>query len=324
MGIVVERVDPVFEDDSFVLDLVRTNAPYWSTMKYLRSPAHLSVSQPRGGAAAPAPRLPGNSWFRGDWAYAGQVLVPGAERLLHHEPFVVAARRALDGALVRPQTIYVNLNTEGPDPDAGHRDVPMYRGIDRNEHGVTVCHLMLRSGLFERWRVRIATAVSWFSDQTGGGFVYWPDGPDHAPHRHGPPFRNTSLVSDNEAMYHHIEAIGSGVHPEGLSPASVLELDPDRPGWWRIRDEERIVARYPEREVRISVSWKGLVFDDEADAVRFDEHTDDLTIERVGEIFFDLLRREGALQHWPDAGLDDPVVLGLLNERYPRLVPQPA
>jgi hypothetical protein len=67
---------------------------------------------------------------------------------------------------------------------------------------------MGRSGLFKRWAVQIAGALTWFYDQPDGDFDYWPHGPDAASaHEYGP-FGNVALVADNDRMPHRVGRIG--------------------------------------------------------------------------------------------------------------------
>lgn len=304
----IARLDPVFADDGFVLDMVHANAPYWTTIRYVLSPAAL--------AARPKPA--GTPWFRGDWAYAGAPLVAGAERFLDHEPFHAAAREVFGGdeSIVRPAIVYLNLNSQGRAPDRGHRDVPLYRGIDRNVHGVNLCHVMRDSGLFERWRIPIATAVAWFSDQRGGAFVHWPAGPRAAPVAYGPPFRNTALVSDNDAMFHCVAAVGDGDAPRGITADSVLGPVPGRDGRWHITEDGMPLAEYDFADIRISVSWKAFVFADVAAARVYDEHSDDLTIDRVAQILSAELGRE-----LTGESLAQTDVIDDLQRRWPREIP---
>ena len=316
MGTTVVALDPVFDDDAFVLDMVVANAPYWTTLRY--------VTPPTGGNG---PKPPGTPWFRGDWAFGGRPLVEGAERILAHDPFHAAAREVFAGgdprAVVRPWSVYLNLNTAGRIPDAGHLDVPLYRGIDRNEYGVQICHVMRESGLFERWRVPVATAVSWFSDQEGGAFTYWADGPEEPPSRHEPPFRNTALVADNDTMHHRVEPVGRTEAAAGITVDSLLQPSIGSPGRWEIVDDGVVLADYDLAEVRLSVSWKAMVFADEADARRHDEHTDDLTVAQVAELLGADLARRGIAEPIEAETLLDPPTMSVLLAAYPRRPPLP-
>jgi hypothetical protein len=53
-----------------------------------------------------------------------------------------------------------------------------------------------------------AGAVSWFHEGPGGGFHYWPVGPDGPMASEVSPFGNVAIVADNDRMYHRIGRIG--------------------------------------------------------------------------------------------------------------------
>src|SRR4029079_16348362 len=137
-----------------------------------------------------------------------------------------------------------------------------------------------RSGLFERWRVRIATAVAWFYESEGGGLTYWPDGPDEAPATLRPR-TNTALVGDNDVMFHRVESVGGSDDDmvRGLTLDSELVSRSD--GAWEVNDHGQVLGQWAASRVRVSLSWKALVFRDEHEARAFDEHTDDLTVATV-------------------------------------------
>ena len=130
----------------------------------------------------------------------------------------------------------------------------------------------------------IATAVAWFYADQGGGFTYWPDGPDAAPLTR-PAETNTDVVGDNDVMFHRVESIGGPDDDmvRGLTLDSRLQADGQR--GWRVVEGERELATYRHDQLRISVSWKAQVFAD-ADAARvYDEHADDLTLDAVLDRF---------------------------------------
>ncbi|NQZ98956.1 MAG: hypothetical protein HRU01_20830, partial [Myxococcales bacterium] len=171
-------IDRAFVDPDAVRAMVPQHAPYWPTLRYAASPAELrSFGR---DAAPPTQRV--MPWFRGDWAY-DEPLVEGAETILATPAFAQAAGELFDAGVVRPQIVYVNLMVAIPFAGQAHIDVPAFRGMDRTEYPVWLLHAMNRSGLFEPWRVDIATAVAWFFEGEGGEFDYWPDGPRNPPSR---------------------------------------------------------------------------------------------------------------------------------------------
>lgn len=308
-------VDEVLPDAATVRRLVEANAPYWPVQRYFSSAqeqAALSDSV-RGieGASGAAPLIVGPV-FRGDWAY-DRALVDGVEVFLHNERFVDAARTLFGGAVVRPQIVYVNLTTPMPAGDPGHTDVPAFRGVDRTGYPVWLLVTMGRSGLFERWRIPIATAVAWYYDGDGGGFTYWPDGPDKSPVKRTTR-SNTAVVGDNDVMFHRVDAVGDEKMPWNMTLDSVLEHAGGDD--WRIVDGDDVLAAYRWGDVRISVSWKAQVLRDEDEARLVDEHVDDLSFERVLEVFAADLAERGRPVAIPDDPRHDPGLVATLTDAY--------
>src|SRR5688572_8206912 len=203
-----------------------------------------------------------------------------------------AARRVFSGTVVRPHTVYANVQLPAIGTDFGHTDVPEFRGITRDRYPVALLHIMNRSGLFRRWQLDICTAVSWLWDGPGGDFVLWTNGPDEAADRYTAPLTNRAVVSDNDRVFH---AVGDFAHPDGpapghLTPTSEVVASDDG---WLLRDGARSIGTWPRRMVRLSVSWKAYVFRDQDAAERCDEHTDDLDEARVIDIFATEMARRG-------------------------------
>ena len=134
--------------------------------------------------------------------------IPGVDGILHNERLIAAAGEVFDAEIVRPQIVFSNLTAPMPQ-NRKHTDVPTFRGVERSQYPAWVVNAMAMSGLFERWRVKVATAVAWYYDGPNGGFSYWPDGGD-APEVTIEPPSNTAVVGDNDFMFHRVEAVGDG------------------------------------------------------------------------------------------------------------------
>ena len=154
----------------------------------------------------------------------------------------------------------------GPVPFVPHTDVPAFRGVTRDDHPVWLLGQMMNSGLFEDHRIKLATAVSWFYEGPGGEFHYWPEGPDGDHAVIGTPYENIAVVADNERTYHGVAPVGVDeplIH--GLTYRHLLHrVD----GGWEMRDDDVPVHRASDDDVRITVSWKGEIYTDEADRAR--------------------------------------------------------
>jgi hypothetical protein len=316
-------IDRVLDSPGLVRELVLANAPYWPVYRYFSDGAELAATgAPVDDPAGPM-RVP--PWFRGDWA-TDRPLVAGIEAILHSAAFARAARelyRLSTDAVIRPQLVYVNLMLPMPAADVGHTDVPAFRGIRRDRHPVWLLSVMGHSGLFESWRIRIATAVSWWYEGEGGEFSCWPDGAD-APPVVLPARHNTALVGENERMFHRVERIGKPgdeLELPGLGLEAELASDGSD---WEIRQDGRTLARLPFEAARISISWKAEVFANPGEAHTADAHLDDLEIDRVWQIFSADLRERGV----PVAPGPDPLsnkhfiaALGRAYARTPSILP---
>ncbi|MFP3901612.1 MAG: hypothetical protein ACLFXM_12215 [Acidimicrobiia bacterium] len=306
-------LDRAVDDPELVDQLVDRHQPYWPVQRYIATGAeYATLSGDRG-----ATELPVAPVFRGDWAVDGRPL-PGVEPVLASPRFAAAARQVFGGEIVRPTTVYVNLTWQLPFPQgAGHTDIPAFRGFDRSEHPVAFLAIMGASGLFEDVRVKIATAVSWFYAGGDGGFEYWPDGPDAPPVVHEGAIHNTAVVADNDVLWHRVRPTGrpeDGMVAMGLD-SELVRLDGDT---WGIVEDGRELARFPREKLRVSLSWKAIVFDDEADRRRHDDHSDDIDLPEVIARFETDLRHRGVDLHLPEDPRRDPTVLRTLQDVYVR------
>jgi hypothetical protein len=284
-------VDPVFDDPGRLRALFERSGPYWNQGRYLTAAG--AASQMPSGTTSTA----GIPWFRQDWALGGEPLVDGAAELLHLPAFIDAAEKVFAGTVVRPHTLYANVQVPTRATDEGHTDVPEFRGVTRDRYPVALLHVMNRSGLFTRWQLPICTAVTWLWDGPGGEFLLWEHGPDQPATAFGPSLTNKAVVADNDRVFHGIGdfAIDAGPRPEQLTADSeVVSVD----GTWQLRragapTTTESVVSWPAHTVRLSVSWKAYVFADGAAARAYDEHTDDLDEAQVVDTFVRALAERG-------------------------------
>ena len=269
------RVQPVFDDPAEVQSVIRAVDPYWPILRYAGSDKETAVLAADGRTEFFVP-----PWFRRDFALRGAALVDDAELILDNPRFVAAARQVFGHeTVVRPTTVYVNVMVPSPLPFVPHTDVPAFRGVTRDDHPVWLLGQMMNSGLFEPWRIKLATAVTWFYDGPGGAFHYWPDGPEGAAEVIEAPYPDVAVVADNERTYH-------GVGPVGADQPLITDLTLDSllhrvEGGWEVRTAGQPAQPVSDGDVRITVSWKGEVYADEAEQERVDAHTDDLDLDQV-------------------------------------------
>ena len=229
------------------------------------------------------------NYFRETYAYDRPV-VDGIEGFLWHEGFLEAARATFDCPVIVPAIVYANLLVPGQEL-AVHTDVPEFRGANRTKDPEWLLVAMHHSGLFERWRIPIATGVSWFHGCHGGDFAFYPDGPDGQPAT-VPAAHNTAVLLDTDSIFHGVDRVAEG--PAPLPPLKIgMRLTYEGSDSWRVGSDGETVIGYRWDDLRFSVSWKAYCFPDERSRRTAQEHTDDLTREQVMSMLLaDLRRRE--------------------------------
>jgi hypothetical protein len=149
------RVEPAYSDRDAVWRAVRDHAPY----------PMMVAGAGYGEMMQFAPLEP---WFRTSWAADGNRVDESIRVLLNDPRFIDGAAKLFGAEIVRPQSLVVNVM--GP-METGHRhvDVPTYRGFSAK---VPIWFPMVMgvSGLFDRWTVRVAGALTWFYDGTDGEY----------------------------------------------------------------------------------------------------------------------------------------------------------
>lgn len=216
-----------------------------------------------------------------------------------------------------PHSMQFNIGGPSHSYDAGHFDGPNWRGINTVNTRPWLIAVMAKSGLFDAWKVETAQIITYFFDSDqGGGFTYWPDGPDAQPKRIAPPFRGTTIVSDNSKMYHRREANG----PAELRDCPDLEIHTtlhwEGDDQWVLRNHDREIGRFTDTDRRTLFHWTGLVFQDMAEVRAFTEHSDDLTTSKVFELLIGDLHRRGVKFTEPTDPAHDPQFIELLSRTY--------
>jgi hypothetical protein len=182
---------------------------------------------------------------------------------------------------------------------------------------VWLLSVMGSTGLFHRWAVPVAAALTWAYDRAGdGAYEFWPDGPAAAPATVDAPFGNHALVGDNDYMFHRVAAIGDPEQwalAQRFSIHARLEYHADAAC---VVDGDEVALTYDPAEIRASLLWRGLTFADAADERRFDEHLDDLDFARIERVFRDDLDARGRRAPTSTDVANDPAWMALLNETY--------
>ena len=284
------RMASAFDDPDRVLDLIHKGAPY-KTLAAVHKDPNEGLTRP---------------WFRNFWALGGKPVFDGAEDLFYNQRFIDGAKQSFQAEVIRPVTMMTNLNLPGP-ALSQHLDLPFFRGMTNREVPSWMLAPMGYSGLFHDWAIPVASAITWFYDGEGGEFEYWPNGTDAPAAIEKPPYTNRCVLADNEYMYHRVGAVGSP--HEFWAESSVpyearLALSPSQD--WEMRGKDnKLLATLPYKKVRLSVLWKAYCFKSQAVANAYDDHVNDLTADRVVELFcLDLRQRKIAFKEPTDLATD--------------------
>ncbi len=294
---VVERA---YDDPEAVRALIEQGAPYKSISAVQK--------EPEGTPAAP--------WFRNFWALGGKVIFPGAEDVFENQNFIEAARENFQAEVIQPLAMMTNLNAPAPAAPP-HLDLPFFRGAHKREVPLWMLAPMGYSGLFQRWAIPVASAITWFYDGAGGEFEYWPDGLGAPSEQAANLSHNQAVIADNEYMYHRVCQIGHEDEflPDNRIPyEAMLERTEDG---WQISADGEVLGSYGVGGIRASVLWKAYCFRDQAQADAFSRGSDDLQPEQIVDIFQRDLKQRGIR-------IDPPEDLGgqdrwseLIRETYP-------
>jgi hypothetical protein len=234
------------------------------------------------------------NYFREEYAYGLEPRIAGIEPFLHHEGFVEAARTIFpDRPVVEPAIAFANLMVPGQEL-AVHTDVPEFRGCNRKVMPQWLLVAMHHSGLFEEWRMPIATGVAWFHDCDGGEFAFWPEGKDGPVAQHKAR-RDTAMVLDTDTVFHGVDRISSTA-PEMAALSPGMGLEPVGRRQWEVRNGDEVVAAYAWEELRFSVSWKAYCFRDDEEQRTWRTNAADLSLEAVLDRLVADLREQGLIE----------------------------
>jgi hypothetical protein len=295
------RLEPAYADRDAVWRTVLDHAPYPIMA------AGAGYSEMMGG-------VPLEPWFRSAWAAHGKPTDGATKALLEDQRFIEGARELFGAKVVRPQSLIVNVM--GP-MAAGHRhvDVPSYRGLT-GKVPLWFPMVMGVSGLFDRWAVRVAGALTWFYQGADGEYEYWPRGIDHPSECERGPFGNVALFGDNDLMFHQVGAIGDAqnfVDTVKLSLRSQIRPAGDV---WEVTDDEAVIGTLAQEQVRISLLWRAITFHDQREARAYDEHEDDLDVDTAVSMFCADLADRGICFTPPQDPFKDQAWSTLLTETY--------
>ena len=256
--------------------------------------------------------------FRATLGQGHASLFPEIEDCFLNSKFLDLVRGYWKAKYATPNLMLVNI--QGPTEAGGppHVDGADFRGVHLQNSPSWLVGLMTKCGLFREWQIKKAQVLTWYyKGQIGGGFTYWPDGPAGQPKQLFAPMWGRAAVVENEVMYHGANACGPQEmrHVDGLAINSVIEGDPASDGW-RITTDGKVVQHLPAEELRLLVHWGADIFMDLDEMKRTLDHQDDLTHDRVFDIFIADMRARGLTFTMPTDPMNDPAFVKLLTKFY--------
>jgi len=295
------RVQPAYADRDAVRRTILDHAPY----------PMMSAGAGYGEMMQSAPLEP---WFRTTWATGANPLEESIQALIDDPRFIEGAGNLFGAKVIRPQALVVNVM--GPMATGyRHVDLPTYRGISPRTP-LWFPMVMGVSGLFERWAVRVAGALTWFYDGADGEYEYWPRGVDQPSESERGPFGNVALFGDNDLMFHQIGAIGDAQRFKDQIKLTVQSEIRRGGDGWEITDGTSVIGTLPNDQVRISLLWRAITFRDEREAHVYDAHEDDLDVETAISRFCDDLTERGIDFTPPQDPFNDQTWNTLLTQTY--------
>jgi hypothetical protein len=317
-------IERIYSDDQHarLLDVVRRNGPWPLIIAHHFQNAEQLVATTSGmlpEGVEPRLEMFLSPVFRGFLSYDKVCLYPEIQDCFYHPEMLDLVRDYWGARYAEPDGMLFNI--QGPCTGGGspHVDAARFRGITLENTPVWLMNTMVKSGLFKRWQARKAQVIAWYyRGRIGGGFTYWPDGPHLAPKQLHAPMWGRAAVVENEMMFHTAEACGpvSQRMPAGLAFHSRMGVDPERPGGWRITNDDEVVQRIPEEEFRFLVHWGASLYMNLDELKTALDHKDDLDHAKIFDVLLADLGRRGIAFEMPTDPLTDKRFIALLNEVY--------
>ncbi len=233
------------------------------------------------------------NYFRETYAYGAEIRASGIEPFFHHPDLIETACILSGRSFIEPAIIYANLLIPGQEL-AVHTDVPEFRGANRKILPQWLLVVMLHSGLFDKWRIPIATCVSWFGKAQGGAFTFYPEGPK-GPRESISASHNSAILIDTDTVFHGVERVSTKTPTlPAIEKSARLHFLGDET--WELRDgTTQLAAPYQWSDIRYSISWKAYCFADEAEKQLWQTGSDNLSLNFILDTLEDELRKQSVL-----------------------------
>jgi hypothetical protein len=320
-------VDSPYTDEQFgrMVKVIRDHGPWDLILKHHFRSVEEVVATTSGGADIDLSKISMDAFlspaFRGFFADNGVCLFDELHDVFYNAKFMEHARQYWGGAqYAMPYMMLFNLQAPANMSDRGHLDSPGFRGMWYLNTPTWLLSVMGKSGLFTPWLLKTAQVITWFyNSPEEGGFTYWPEGPLKTPARLASPLWNRGVVVQNEMMYHRGEPSGPKnlrQIPPGFTFDSTVGADPDSADGWVLRTGEQVLRKVSHQDMRYLFHWSAEVFSDRDDMKRRFDHLDDLTPERVFEMFVADLRKRKITFEVPSDPMTDRAFIMLLSRTY--------
>ncbi|MCP1470286.1 hypothetical protein J3E64_001974 [Sphingobium sp. OAS761] len=316
-------IEGVYSTDQHarLLKLVRDKGPWEMILaQHFQSPeevlATTSGTMPEG--FTPTWEMFMSPVFRGYLAKGATALYPEIEDCFWNSKFTDLVRNYWGAEYARPENMLFNIQGPCRGSETPHVDATNFRGVDSLNAPVWLMNMMVKSGLFDRWRCKKAQVITWYyRGQVGGGFNYWPNGPQAEPAQIKAPMWGRAVVVENEMMYHTAEATGPSAMrwPDGLNIKSRMRSAPDSDGW-QVVNGDTVIQDIPAEEFRLLLHWGADIYMDYNELKRALDHTDDISKDQVFDTLIADMRARGLTFEVPTDPLTDQKFIALLTRTY--------
>ena len=205
---------------------------------------------------------------------------PASSRSCTHERLCAAARADPRPAGDRAGDRLRQPPGAGPGARGAHRRARVPR---RQPQAVPqwLLVVMHHSGLFDEWRMPIATGIAWFARCRGRRARLLARRRRRPRRRPCRPRTTPRSCSTPTRVFHGVDRVAAPTRePFAARSGTALRAHDERRPLARPRAADDEVARYDWDELRFSVSWKAYCFADEAERDAWRTHADDLSARR--------------------------------------------
>jgi hypothetical protein len=212
--------------------------------------------------------------------------------------FEPVARELFGTPLVMAKMLFANVLLPGQEISM-HHDVPEFRGIHPKSCPNWLQVVMHHSGLFARWRILQAAALTYFQDMEEGSLAIYcgPNGEGSVV----PARRGLGVIVEAETCPHHSDIfMPTSRQPVQRWPQGVrLRFLADEHRWSVTGPNGAELDSLLPQEVRVSTQMKLHCFQDEAALNAYLDHTGDLKVEVALDMLTEDLRRRGRFGETP-------------------------